>query len=83
MSISHVPFVHVTHKLYIYFLFFRKAFVNPLDITTPEEQKIIDEGEESRVLRERERNESLLKHPPSEEERLLIHQMFLDTLDPA
>ena len=55
--------------------------MNPLEIATPEEQEILDEGEKNKSMRELERKQSLLKLPPSESESLNIHELFLKTLD--
>ncbi|XP_072034992.1 acyl-coenzyme A thioesterase 9, mitochondrial-like isoform X2 [Amphiura filiformis] len=57
------------------------AYVNPLRPETPEEEMIFQEGEVSKVNRKKEVDESLLKTAPTAEERELIHQMFVDSLD--
>ncbi|CAM1330726.1 ACOT9 (predicted) [Pycnogonum litorale] len=58
------------------------AFVNPLIAETEEEQMLLKQGEENKVRRTRMSSESLLKIPPSESERILLHELFLKTIDP-
>ncbi|CAL1538807.1 unnamed protein product [Lymnaea stagnalis] len=55
--------------------------VNPLDPQTPEEIELFQLGEESKKTRQREGVKSLLKTPPTEDERLTIHDLFLSTVD--
>ncbi|XP_013061260.1 acyl-coenzyme A thioesterase 9, mitochondrial-like [Biomphalaria glabrata] len=55
--------------------------VNPLDPQTPEEIALFKLGEENKIKRQRETTQSLLKTPPTEDERLIIHDLFLSTVD--
>ncbi|KAK6962071.1 acyl-coenzyme A thioesterase 9 mitochondrial [Biomphalaria glabrata] len=55
--------------------------VNPLDPQTPEEIALFKLGEENKIKRQRENTQSLLKTPPTEDERLIIHDLFLSTVD--
>ncbi|GFO48808.1 acyl-CoA thioesterase 9, mitochondrial [Plakobranchus ocellatus] len=57
------------------------GFVNPLDPQTPEEKAAFQLGEENKVKRQLEGSKSLLKAAPSEDERLIIHDLFLSTID--
>lgn len=58
------------------------AVVNPLKAQTEEEKRIYSVCQEHQQLRKTMSDESLLKTVPTEAERSLLHQMFLDTLDP-
>ncbi|XP_077987731.1 acyl-coenzyme A thioesterase 9, mitochondrial-like [Glandiceps talaboti] len=60
----------------------RKAYVSPLQVESEEEKTLFQKGEESKMRRKQEAEESLLKTPPNAEETKLIHRLFLDTLDP-
>ncbi|GAB6025161.1 Acyl-coenzyme A thioesterase 9, mitochondrial [Chamberlinius hualienensis] len=59
------------------------AFINPLQLDSDEDKKIFAEGEVNSLRRKKLADESLLKHPPNEEERELVHSLFLKTLDPT
>ncbi|XP_070800172.1 acyl-coenzyme A thioesterase 9, mitochondrial isoform X3 [Pituophis catenifer annectens] len=59
----------------------RPAFVNPLIAETPEEEKILKEGEKNKIRRLESSRASLLKVAPTADERNIIHNMFLNTLD--
>ncbi|XP_060626088.2 acyl-coenzyme A thioesterase 9, mitochondrial isoform X1 [Anolis sagrei] len=59
----------------------RPAFVNPLILETPEEEKIFSEGELNKTRRVDSSRASLLKMAPTAEERNIIHHLFLNTLD--
>ncbi|XP_032082185.1 acyl-coenzyme A thioesterase 9, mitochondrial isoform X3 [Thamnophis elegans] len=59
----------------------RPAFVNPLIAETPEEEKIFKEGEKNKTRRLESSRASLLKVAPTADERNIIHNMFLNTLD--
>ncbi|KAH3804890.1 hypothetical protein DPMN_133182, partial [Dreissena polymorpha] len=48
----------------------------------PEEEALFKLGEETKAQRMLESQKTLLKTPPDENERLLIHNLFLETLDP-
>lgn len=58
-----------------------KAVVNPLAVETPEERALFEAGEGSKLIRQTEAEFSLLKSPPSVDERLTIHDLFIKTLD--
>lgn len=57
------------------------SFINPMLLETDEEREIFAEGEVNSLRRRKLSDESLLKHPPNEEERELVHNLFLKTLD--
>ncbi|CAG5128788.1 unnamed protein product, partial [Candidula unifasciata] len=59
----------------------KAAIVNPLDPVTPEEIEAFRIGEENKTIRQLEGSKSLLKTIPTEEERLVIHDIFLSTVD--
>ncbi|XP_062982546.1 acyl-coenzyme A thioesterase 9, mitochondrial isoform X3 [Elgaria multicarinata webbii] len=59
----------------------RPAFVNPLVLETPEEEKIFKEGEMNKIRRVDSSRASLLKMAPTADERNIVHDMFLKTLD--
>ncbi|XP_053165562.1 acyl-coenzyme A thioesterase 9, mitochondrial isoform X3 [Hemicordylus capensis] len=59
----------------------RSAFVNPLIPEGPEEEKIFKEGELNKIRRTDFSKASLLKMAPTAEERNIIHDIFLNTLD--
>lgn len=60
----------------------KSAVICGLKPQNPEEEKIYDLGNASKLRRQEEANKNLLKTHPSEEEREMIHQKFLQTLDP-
>jgi len=57
--------------------------VNGLDLQTEEEKAIFQEGERNKERRKRTDAASLLKTVPSPEEMQLIHNQFLQTVDPS
>uniref|UniRef100_A0A0B6ZLN7 HotDog ACOT-type domain-containing protein n=1 Tax=Arion vulgaris TaxID=1028688 RepID=A0A0B6ZLN7_9EUPU len=59
----------------------KAGIANPLKPETPEEIAAFKLGEENRKRRQQEGDKSLLKTPPSEDERLIIHDLFLSTVD--
>ncbi|KAK3515510.1 hypothetical protein QTP70_024205 [Hemibagrus guttatus] len=59
----------------------RAAFVNPLKLENPEEEKIFQQGEINKKRRVELSTASLLKVAPTAEERTLVHSLFLNTLD--
>ncbi|CAN9506209.1 unnamed protein product [Ophioblennius macclurei] len=59
----------------------RAAFVNPIKPDGAKEEKILQEGEANKSRRVDLSTASLLKVAPTDEERKLIHSMFLHTLD--
>jgi acyl-coenzyme A thioesterase 9 len=54
--------------------------VNPLRADTELEQKILKLGEASKEKKKQLKSTSLTKYPPTNEERLIIHNLFLETL---
>ncbi|XP_064638232.1 acyl-coenzyme A thioesterase 9, mitochondrial-like isoform X2 [Lineus longissimus] len=61
----------------------KAAFVNPLKATTPEEEEILKMGEANKEQRMLEASQSLLKTIPTKDESVLVHDMFVSTLDPS
>lgn len=59
----------------------RAAFVNPLSPEGPEEVKLFQEGEANKTRRVELSTASLLKVAPTNEERTIVHSLFLNTLD--
>ncbi|XP_053198790.1 acyl-CoA thioesterase 9, tandem duplicate 1 [Scomber japonicus] len=59
----------------------RAAFVNPLKPEGAEEEKIFQEGEANKSRRVELSTASLLKVAPADEERKIVHNLFLNTLD--
>uniref|UniRef100_A0A8D0F9K2 Acyl-CoA thioesterase 9 n=1 Tax=Strix occidentalis caurina TaxID=311401 RepID=A0A8D0F9K2_STROC len=59
----------------------RPAFVNPLVPESPEEEEIFKQGELNKLKRIDFSTASLLKMAPTAEERKIIHDIFLNTLD--
>ncbi|KAK3604467.1 hypothetical protein CHS0354_007171 [Potamilus streckersoni] len=58
------------------------VMVNPLHPIGEKEEALFKMGEANKKKRIEEGKKTLLKSPPSEEERLIIHNQFLHTLDP-
>jgi len=59
----------------------KSAIVNPLKPVTEEEKQLFLLGESNKKHRQAEGQKSLLKTPPTEDERLIIHDIFLSTID--
>ncbi|KAK7123726.1 hypothetical protein R3I93_021981 [Phoxinus phoxinus] len=59
----------------------RAAFINPLIPEGPEEEAIFQQGEINKKRRVELSTASLLKVAPTAEERTLVHNLFLNTLD--
>lgn len=57
------------------------SYVNPLRVEGPEETAILERGELNKITRMATATDSLFKHPPSEEEKALIHDFFIKTVD--
>ncbi|NWX35332.1 ACOT9 thioesterase, partial [Notiomystis cincta] len=57
------------------------AFVNPLILESPEEEEIFKQGELNKLKRIEFSTTSLLKMAPTAEERNIVHDIFLNTLD--
>ncbi|XP_013783614.1 acyl-coenzyme A thioesterase 9, mitochondrial-like isoform X1 [Limulus polyphemus] len=58
------------------------AFVNPLILDSPQEEAIFRQGEANKTRRQKWSHQSLLRSAPSEQEREVLHNLFLETLDP-
>ncbi|XP_053311805.1 acyl-coenzyme A thioesterase 9, mitochondrial isoform X2 [Spea bombifrons] len=59
----------------------RPAFVNPLIPEGPEEENHLKQGESNKMRRVAFNTASLLKMAPTADERNIVHDMFLNTLD--
>jgi len=57
------------------------SFVNRIQADTEEEKALLNRGEKNKVQRLAAATESLFKHPPSEEEKAIIHDFFIKTVD--
>ncbi|XP_046645091.1 acyl-coenzyme A thioesterase 9, mitochondrial-like [Daphnia pulicaria] len=57
------------------------AIVNRLVPETDEEKALFRKGEENKERRAKMQTTSLFRKPPSEQERLIIHEQFLRTID--
>ncbi|XP_072440777.1 acyl-coenzyme A thioesterase 9, mitochondrial-like isoform X2 [Chiloscyllium punctatum] len=57
------------------------AVINPLKPEGPEEENLFKQGNLNKAKRTKLKETSLLKTAPNEEERNIIHNMFLGTLD--
>lgn len=57
------------------------SFVNPLVVETEAEKAFSDRGERNKIARYAMTTESLFKNPPSEQEKRLIHDFFISTVD--
>ena len=55
--------------------------MNPLVAETDEERQLLERGERNKIIRMATATDSLFKHPPSEEEKALIHDFFIKTVD--
>ena len=77
--------VHVTEASFV--LVVRDAntkgssFVNPLVAETAEERLLLERGERNKIERLAIATDSLFKNPPSEEEKSLVHEFFIQTVD--
>jgi acyl-coenzyme A thioesterase 9 len=56
----------------------KSAHVNPLIPETQEEKEKFLQGEDNKVRRSNERKQSLLTSPPTEEERRILHDLFMN-----
>ncbi|XP_042228447.1 acyl-coenzyme A thioesterase 9, mitochondrial-like isoform X2 [Homarus americanus] len=56
--------------------------VNPLVCETPEERKILQRGDISKLHRKVVQEESLFRVPPNESEKTLVHEMFMSMANP-
>ncbi|GCB80174.1 hypothetical protein scyTo_0016124, partial [Scyliorhinus torazame] len=57
------------------------ALINPLKPEGPEEENVFKQGHLNKTKRTKLREISLLRTAPNEEERQIIHEIFLETLD--
>ncbi|CAG0901152.1 unnamed protein product [Darwinula stevensoni] len=60
----------------------RSVPANPLKLGSDSEILLYKQGEANALRRKNTREESLLRKPPNEQERIIIHDLFLSTLDP-
>ncbi|XP_055356668.1 acyl-coenzyme A thioesterase 9, mitochondrial-like [Paramacrobiotus metropolitanus] len=60
----------------------RKAILNPLQPDGDEEQALYDDAHASYTARKQWAEDSLFKLPPNQEESRIIHDQFLQTVDP-
>ena len=59
------------------------AFVNPIETNTEEEKEYFQKGLLNRGLRKIKTENSLFKISPTAEERDVVHELFLKTVDPS
>ncbi|XP_065182812.1 acyl-coenzyme A thioesterase 9, mitochondrial-like [Sycon ciliatum] len=57
------------------------AQINFLQLRTPEEIDMFQQGEKRKAARQKMAKESLTRHPPNEDERKTVHELFLQTVD--
>lgn len=57
------------------------SFVNPLEVVTREEEEVFQRGIENKTRRISMNADSLFKVPPTLEEQLIIHNLFITTVD--
>ena len=57
------------------------AVLNPLAIETDEEKALFDNGHNNMLKRKESAKDSLFKNAPSEHEKVLIHDFFIQTVD--
>lgn len=59
-----------------------KVVINPLKPASPDEQKVYDLNKNLREEHHGRKSESLFVKPPTEDERKIMHDLFLKTVDP-
>ena len=59
----------------------KSAQINSLIPETNEEKEAFLRGEKNKTRRSNERNQSLLTQPPTEEERKILHELFMKPID--
>ena len=59
----------------------KAAVLNPLKVETEAEKEIFQIGHNNMLKRKQCAKDSLFKHPPSEHEKMLIHDFFIQTVD--
>lgn len=57
------------------------AVLNPLIIEDDQEKQLFERGQRNCIARKETAKDSLFKHPPSEHEKMLIHDFFMQTVD--
>jgi acyl-coenzyme A thioesterase 9 len=57
------------------------AVLNPLIAETDEEKELLAKGEKNKMARKDTAKDSLFKNPPTEHEKILIHDFFMKTVD--
>merc|ERR1711997_414919 len=57
------------------------AVLNPLKVETDTEKELFEIGHNNMLKRKQCAKDSLFKHPPSEHEKMLIHDFFIQTVD--
>merc|ERR1711997_1236045 len=57
------------------------AVLNPLKVETDTEKELFEIGHNNMLKRKQCAKDSLFKHPPSEHEKMLIHDFFMQTVD--
>ena len=57
------------------------AVLNPLDLQDSAEKELFGRGHQNMLARKETAKDSLFKHPPSEHEKMLIHDFFIQTVD--
>ena len=70
-----------TEILHYFFLHRGSSFVNQLVAEEARERELLERGERNKIQRLAVSTESLFKHPPSEEEKRVIHDFFIRTVD--
>ena len=63
------------------FLYKRSAIMSPLELVTDEEKRIFAEGEASKLVRQKEIQQSLFNVPPNEIDSKIVHEIFKETID--
>ena len=57
------------------------AVLNPLKVETDAEKELFQIGHNNMLKRKETAKDSLFKHPPSEHEKEIIHDFFIQTVD--
>ena len=55
--------------------------MNPLSVGTEDEKELFQIGHNNMLKRKQCAKDSLFRHPPSEHEKMLIHDFFIQTVD--
>ena len=59
------------------------AVINKLVPETDDEKALFARGQQNTIARKEAGKDSLFKHPPTEQEKMLIHDFFIQTVDHA